>query len=76
MRHVNDTVRAWKDPERRDDLTVAPHPSGEIQLSETYAGSAEPLSLVYTVNCCDQFTVIGCGPTIIVPGPINLCAFN
>ncbi len=78
MRHVNETVRGWKDPDLRDGMAAASHPSGDIDLNGIHGGSdreaSEPFSLVYTVHCCDQYTVLGCGPTIIVPGPINLCA--
>lgn len=63
----------WKDPETPG---MAGHPAGEIDLDDIRGGQAsDPFTdRVGTVACCG-WTVAGC-PTIVVPGPINLCAFE
>jgi mersacidin/lichenicidin family type 2 lantibiotic len=49
LRFAIDPIRAWKEPEYREQLTQSEkesiaHPAGEIDLSQTFLGSARPLA--------------------------------
>jgi hypothetical protein len=65
----------WKDPETPG---VAGHPAGEILLDDIRGGQEREIDpftdRLGTAVCCG-WTIAGC-PTIVVPGPINLCAFE